>query len=69
MSERNYDNAMHMMEVRGGSFVRALAHCWYMADTTNKALLRTTFAKYFDAYAAQFEALEAQRLQAAKDQS
>lgn len=52
-----YDNALHLMEVQGGSFVKALAHCYYMADSTNKTKLRQTFAEYFDSYEARFLAL------------
>lgn len=50
-----YDNALHMMESIGGSFVRALADCYYAADTTNKVKLRETFAEYFDRYERQFK--------------
>ena len=39
---RRFDNALHIMEVQGGSFVKALAHCYYMADSSNKAKLRPT---------------------------
>ena len=54
---RIYDNALHLMEAQGGSFVKALANCYYMADPANKAKLRETFAEYFDNYEAQFRAL------------
>lgn len=54
MSPR-FDSALHMMEVQGGSFVRALAACYYAADTENKLALRAAFAKYFDNYEAQFK--------------
>lgn len=36
MTTRQYDNAAHMMEVLGGSFVRSLIHCYYCADSNNK---------------------------------
>src|ERR1043166_8817805 len=45
-----YDNALHMMELQGGSFVRALVDCYYAADNVNKLKLRETFAHYFDDY-------------------
>ena len=54
-----YDNALHMMELQGGSFVKALAHCYYMADFENRAKLRTAFADYFDTYEARFKAYRA----------
>jgi hypothetical protein len=44
-----------MMEIQGGSFVKALAHCWCMADPVNKAKLRETFAGYFDVYERRFD--------------
>lgn len=50
-----YDNAMHMMEECGGSFVKALVNCWYMADRPNKQKLRAEFAEYFDKYEHHFE--------------
>lgn len=62
MSAAHYDNALHLMEVKGGSFVKALAHCYLMADPVNKALLREAFANYFESYQARFQ--EWQRQQA-----
>lgn len=56
MMDRKYDNSLHMMEVLGGSFVKSLAHCYYMADPVNKRKLKETFAHYFDKYEAQFVA-------------
>lgn len=53
----HYDDALHLMEQTGGSFVRALAACYYAADPANKATLRAAFAKYFDEYQRKFEAL------------
>lgn len=50
----HYDNALHVMELQGGSFVKSLAHCYLMADPVNKAKLRETFAGYFDVYEARF---------------
>jgi hypothetical protein len=52
-----YDDALHVMEVQGGSFVRALVDCYYAADSANKAKLRETFAGYFETYEARFDAL------------
>ncbi|CAA2107717.1 hypothetical protein [Variovorax paradoxus] len=43
------------MEVQGGSFVKSLAACYYSADSTNKAILREAFAKYFDAYELRYQ--------------
>lgn len=51
---QKFDNALHLMEVQGGSFVKSLAHCYYMADTVNKTKLREAFADYFDRYEARF---------------
>lgn len=58
MSAQQYDNALHVMEVQGGSFVKALAHCYYMADQPNKAILREAFAKYFDEYERRFAQMQ-----------
>jgi len=51
----HFDNALHMMEVQGGSFVKSLAHCYSMADTANREKLRDTFAEYFNGYETRFE--------------
>lgn len=56
---RIFDNALHVMEVQGGSFVKSLAHCYYMADQPNRAILRQAFAKYFDEYERRFLATQA----------
>lgn len=61
---REFDNALHIMEVQGGSFVRSLAACWYAADAVNKAKLRETFAEYFDNYEKRFEQHVADRKKA-----
>jgi len=50
-----YDSALHMMELQGGSFVRALVACYYVADEPNKRMLRAAFATYFDNYEGRFE--------------
>ena len=62
---QHYDNALHVMEAQGGSFVKALAHCYLMADPVNKAKLRETFAGYFDVYEARFAAWQEQHKEAA----
>jgi len=65
VSAQQFDNALHVMEVQGGSFVKSLAHCYYMADPPNKAILREAFAKYFDEYERRFRALQAREQGAA----
>ncbi len=60
MSAREYDDALHMMEVIGGSFVKALANLYYMADSTNKRRVRAAFPEYFEKYEAQYQAHVAQ---------
>jgi hypothetical protein len=60
-----YDNALHVMELQGGSFVKSLANCYLMADPFNKAKLRETFAGYFDVYEARFEQWKEQHKEAA----
>ncbi|QRF55339.1 hypothetical protein [Variovorax paradoxus] len=56
-----FDNALHMMEVQGGSFVKSLAHCYLMADPSNKTKLRAAFADYFADYEERFRRHAAQR--------
>lgn len=51
----HYDNALHMMESFGGSFVKSLANCYYCADSGNKQRLRAAFPEYFDRYERQFQ--------------
>ena len=46
----HYDNAEHMMEVLGGSFVKALVDLWYAADSINKPRVRAAFPEYFERY-------------------
>lgn len=56
MSEsRHYDNALHMMESFGGSFVKSLAACYYAADSTNKQRLRDAFPEVFERYEQHFK--------------
>lgn len=50
----HYDNAEHMMEVLGGSFVKALVNLWYCADSTNKLRVRAAFPEYFERYEKMF---------------
>lgn len=52
-----YDNALHVMEVQGGSFVKALANCYYAADPANRSKLREAFSDYFEEYERRFRAL------------
>jgi hypothetical protein len=56
---REFDDALHVMEVQGGGFVKSLANCFYAADTPNRAILRQAFAKYFDEYEARFATTQA----------
>lgn len=58
---RVYDDALHMMEVLGGSFVQALAHLYYVADSTNKPRVRDAFPEYFDRYERMFQEHKAAR--------
>lgn len=55
MRTPHYDNALHMMEVIGGSFVKSLAACYYCADASNKAKLRQAFGEYFERYERMFK--------------
>lgn len=55
MSTTHFDNALHIMEVQGGSFVKSLAACYYAADSSNKAKLRAAFADYFGQYEKRFQ--------------
>lgn len=52
---KEYDNALHMMEEIGGSFVKALAHMYCVADPENKQIARKAFAKWFDAYEERYQ--------------
>lgn len=45
-----YDSPEHMMEVLGGSFVKALVALWYCADSTNKPRVRSAFPEHFERY-------------------
>lgn len=65
MSRHIYDDALHMMEIQGGSFVQALAHCYCMADPVNRKKLRETFAGYFENYEARFDQWKKQQQEAA----
>lgn len=46
---------VQMMEKMGGSFVKAIAHCWHMADPINKRKMAGCFNEYFSEYAMQVE--------------
>lgn len=56
--ERVYDDALHLMEVQGGSFVKSLANCFYAADTPNKQRLRAAFPDFFKTYEDRFKAMQ-----------
>jgi hypothetical protein len=51
----HYDDALHVMEKQGGSFVRSLAACYYSADPKNKAILYAAFEHYFRDYEDRFQ--------------
>ena len=44
-----------MMEVQGGSFVKSLAHCYYMADSANRERLVAAFPDWFGEYEQRFQ--------------
>lgn len=46
------NEALELMERQGGSFVKALAHCYLMADPENRLRLRTSMADWFANYEA-----------------
>lgn len=58
---KHYDNAEHMMEVFGGSFVKALVNLWYRADSVNKPRVRAAFPEYFEKYERQYQEHKAQQ--------
>ena len=58
MTPTVYDDALHMMEVQGGSFVKSLAHCYCMADPANKVRLKAAFADYFGEYQRRYDNLQ-----------
>lgn len=45
------DETLAAMDLYGGSFVRALAALYLVADPDNRATLRHAFAKIFEEYA------------------
>lgn len=51
---RHYDDALHMMESLGGSFVKSLANCYCCADRGNKKRLLAAFPEVFERYEKQF---------------
>jgi hypothetical protein len=50
--------ALELMELQGGSFIKALAHCYLMADPDNKRRLRLAMSDWFASYEARAKALE-----------
>lgn len=46
-------NVLRLMQARGGSFAKALATAWLLADQHNKAELMRTFHSLYDGYAEQ----------------
>lgn len=44
--------AVDKMGAEGGSFVKALAQCWWHADPFNKSILVRAFESYFIQYGA-----------------
>ena len=55
MSE-NYDpyQVVGAMQKYGGSFVKALADCWWRADSINEKRLQEAFSDYFEQYQRNF---------------
>jgi hypothetical protein len=57
-----------MMEAQGGSFVKALAHCYLMGDPDNRMILKQAFKRYFLIYEERFrEHMQVRRLSASLD--
>lgn len=48
----NFEETLDMMELTGGSFVRALAAAMYRADAPNRAKLVAAFPEYLREYSA-----------------
>ena len=46
----NYEDAVHMMQEFGGSFVSLIAKAWYAADEINRKKLEACFSEYFKSY-------------------
>lgn len=51
MTPEQTRHAIRMMVVSGGSFIKALAVAWRMADPDNRRLIETTWAGEFERYA------------------
>lgn len=51
MDEHDFE-VVDKMSIYGGSFVKALAECFYNADPINFAKLKNTFAEYWKQYEA-----------------
>jgi hypothetical protein len=50
MSFPHYDDALHMMTQIGGSFAKAIANAYYVADSGNRRTLVAAFKPLFDKY-------------------
>ena len=55
MTFPHYDDALHMMTQIGGSFAKAIANAYYVADSGNRRILRTAFADLFEKYETQYQ--------------
>lgn len=49
MTEREFE-VVRKMEKYGGSFVKALADCFHLADPENFNKLKKTFSEYWEQY-------------------
>jgi hypothetical protein len=49
MNEEDFE-VVEAMEKYGGSFVRALAQCFYRADDSNLIKLKRAFPEYWEEY-------------------
>ena len=47
----NTEDVVGEMELRGGSFIKALAAAWRKADLSNRAIIEKAFGHEFDRYA------------------
>jgi hypothetical protein len=45
------NSVVEMMERHGGSFARAIAAAWWVADPHNRAILESSFSYLFNRYA------------------
>ena len=51
MTETTDHAIVQAMLTHGGSFVKALAHAWQVADEINRRKIRDTWSEYFGMYA------------------